>query len=73
MKNLKHFIFLIVTLFTKAVKTNAQQQKSNILYILTDDQRYDSVKTFNQEIDGREMSELGYLESLSKIYKLVLK
>ena len=63
MKNLKPIIFLIVTLLIIAVKTNAQQQKPNILYILTDDQRYDSVKTFNQEIDGREMSELGYIES----------
>ncbi|CDF79822.1 arylsulfatase [Formosa agariphila KMM 3901] len=63
MKNLKPIIFFTVTLLIIAVKTNAQEQKPNILYILTDDQRYDSVKTFNQEIDGREMSELGYIES----------
>ena len=63
MKILKPFTFLIVMLVVLVAKTNAQEQKPNILYILTDDQRYDSVKTFNQEIDGREMSELGYIES----------
>jgi arylsulfatase A-like enzyme len=63
MKILKPFSFLIIILVALAVKVNAQQQKPNILYILTDDQRYDSVKAFNQEIDGCEMSELGYIES----------
>ncbi|WP_282122148.1 sulfatase-like hydrolase/transferase [Algibacter mikhailovii] len=41
----------------------SKMQKPNILYILTDDQRYDSVKTFNKLIDGQEMSQLGYIES----------
>ncbi|MGC6430609.1 MAG: sulfatase-like hydrolase/transferase [Jejuia sp.] len=41
----------------------AQEQQPNILFIVTDDQRYDSVKTFNKAIDGNEMSALGYIES----------
>lgn len=61
MNHFKKLLFLAIVVFTG--KNFAQNQQPNILYILTDDQRYDSVKTFNQEIDGREMSELGYIES----------
>ncbi|WP_168564577.1 sulfatase-like hydrolase/transferase [Crateriforma spongiae] len=35
----------------------------NVLWILTDDQRYDSIRAFNRMLHGREMSELGYVES----------
>lgn len=52
--------FLLIGLVQKGI---SQEVQPNILWILTDDQRYDSVKTFNQAIDGREMSELGYIES----------
>jgi arylsulfatase A-like enzyme len=34
-----------------------------VLWILTDDHRYDSIRAFNQILHGREMSELGYVES----------
>lgn len=35
----------------------------NVLWVLTDDQRYDSIRAFNQILHGREMSDLGYVES----------
>lgn len=35
----------------------------NILWVVTDDQRYDSIRAFNQMLQDREMSELGYVES----------
>ncbi len=35
----------------------------NVLWILTDDHRYDSIRAFNKMLHGREMSELGYVES----------
>lgn len=37
--------------------------KPNILWILTDDQRADSVAAVNQALTGRKESELGYVES----------
>lgn len=62
-------LMLTILSFNKIV---AQEQKPNILYILTDDQRYDSVKTFNKVLHGREMSELGYIES-PEVDKLAAK
>ena len=38
-------------------------EKPNVLWILTDDHRYDAVRAFNQMLYGRDMSELGYVES----------
>ncbi len=35
----------------------------NVLFVLTDDQRYDSIRAFNRIQHGREHSELGYIES----------
>ncbi|MGC6427490.1 MAG: sulfatase-like hydrolase/transferase, partial [Akkermansiaceae bacterium] len=49
---------------------SAESKQPNILWIVTDDQRYDSIRAFNQIIDGREMSELGYVES-PEVDKLV--
>jgi len=37
--------------------------KPNILWIVTDDQRYDSIRAFNKILTGEEMSPLGYVES----------
>ncbi|GAA4237981.1 hypothetical protein GCM10022291_26680 [Postechiella marina] len=45
--------------------TNEKQQKPNILWIVTDDHRYDAVRAFNKILHNREMSELGYVESPS--------
>ncbi len=35
----------------------------NVLWVLTDDHRYDSIRAFNKALTGDEMSELGYVES----------
>lgn len=51
--------FLACQLFGKI----AEAQQPNVLYILTDDHRYDAVRAFNQMLHGRDMSELGYVES----------
>ncbi|WP_211238146.1 sulfatase-like hydrolase/transferase [Saccharicrinis fermentans] len=41
------------------------QQQPNVLWILTDDHRYDAVRAFNKMLTGDEMSGLGYVESPS--------
>lgn len=56
------FILTILTVFNSC-KEKSPQQQPNILWILTDDHRYDAVRAFNQMLHGREMSELGYVES----------
>lgn len=43
--------------------TRAVAQQPNVLFILTDDQRYDSIQAFNRILHGRAHSELGYVES----------
>ncbi|WP_429933191.1 sulfatase-like hydrolase/transferase [Alteromonas sp. 4B03] len=56
--------------FSKNSEADAMQQvdkksalKPNILWILTDDQRADSISAVNQAIHGKSESELGYVES----------
>jgi arylsulfatase A-like enzyme len=44
-------------------KFGVAQQKPNVLWVLTDDQRYDAIRAFNKILTGNEMSELGYVES----------
>ena len=41
----------------------AHAQQPNVLWILTDDQRYDSIEAFNRILHDRDRSELGYVES----------
>ena len=53
---------LAVALLLLAGKSFAAQQP-NILWIVTDDQRYDSIRAFNKMLTGEEMSALGYVES----------
>lgn len=54
---------------TKEAPKNTQtpealkKKKPNVLWILTDDNRYDAIRAFNKALHGREMSELGYVES----------
>ncbi len=38
-------------------------QTPNVLWILTDDQRYDAIPAFNRMLHDRDSSELGYVES----------
>ena len=40
-----------------------KQQQPNILWVLTDDHRYDSIAAFNKIMRGEENSALGYVES----------
>ncbi|MGC6456417.1 MAG: sulfatase-like hydrolase/transferase [Coraliomargaritaceae bacterium] len=42
---------------------HAENTKPNILWIVTDDHRYHSIRAFNQMLHWREMSALGYVES----------
>ncbi|MEM0964561.1 MAG: sulfatase-like hydrolase/transferase [Verrucomicrobiota bacterium] len=46
-----------------AVQVVGASDQPNILWIVTDDQRYDSIRAFNQMLTGEEMSPLGYVES----------
>ena len=48
---------------TSATSAERKSAKPNILWILTDDHRYDSIRAFNRMLRGDEMSELGYVES----------
>ncbi|MDZ8117562.1 sulfatase-like hydrolase/transferase [Pontiella agarivorans] len=41
----------------------AKPAQPNVLWILTDDHRYDSIRAFNKMLTGEEMSPLGYVES----------
>lgn len=38
-------------------------QQPNVLWILTDDQRYDAIGAFNRILHNRDHSDLGYVES----------
>jgi len=41
----------------------AAEKQPNVLWILTDDHRYDSIRAFNKMLTGKEMNDLGYVES----------
>ena len=50
-------------LLIQGYAARAELQQPNILWIVTDDHRYDAVRAFNRMLHDREMSELGYVES----------
>ncbi|WP_221409022.1 sulfatase-like hydrolase/transferase [Reichenbachiella versicolor] len=60
-------LFILVCLglflFKDGALAKQNKQQPNILWIVTDDHRYDAVRAFNKMLHGREMSELGYVES----------
>ncbi|MBB3696853.1 sulfatase-like hydrolase/transferase [Flammeovirga yaeyamensis] len=62
---MKHQIVLLLLLTVLSPIYNGvnAQNKPNILWVLTDDQRFDSIRAFNKMTTGKEMSELGYVES----------
>lgn len=62
MKTHKIIFFFITILFCGKTSITAQEQP-NILWIVTDDHRYDAVRAFNKMLTGNDMSELGYVES----------
>ncbi len=55
--NYQFWILILLTFFGAVAEA---QTKPNILWILTDDQRYDSIQAFNRILHGRDESELGY-------------
>ena len=60
--------FLLVTIVLSNVAQSShasiiRRQQPNVLWIVTDDQRYDSIRAFNRILHGRDQSELGYVES----------
>ena len=52
-----------VGLLCLAPFVNQTKAKPNVLWVLTDDQRYDSIQAFNRILHQRDHSELGYVES----------
>lgn len=58
----KLFILTFLSLLI-ASKIVIAQEQPNVLWILTDDHRYDAIRSFNKMLTGNEMSELGYVES----------
>lgn len=46
-----------------AMSAAAEKQKPNILWIITDDQRSDTISAYNMATTGQKNSELGYVES----------
>ncbi|WP_111708496.1 sulfatase-like hydrolase/transferase [Lutibacter citreus] len=64
MKKLKYLILIIITVLISSKSVLAQQKKQpNVLWVLTDDHRYDAVRSFNKMLTGKEESALGYVES----------
>jgi len=58
-KFLSSFVFLLLSLSASSFAAS----RPNVLWILTDDQRYDSIQAFNRMLHDRDESELGYVES----------
>ena len=56
---------LAVTLFAPLSDSlfATEKEQPNVLWIVTDDHRYDTVRAFNKIIKGQAHSELGYVES----------
>ncbi|NIJ44891.1 arylsulfatase A-like enzyme [Wenyingzhuangia heitensis] len=63
MKTPNRILKLMLFGFVMLSKGMVAQQKPNVLWILTDDQRFDAIRAFNKMLTGKEMSELGYVES----------
>jgi len=55
--------FLLVLVLMLALGKMLSAQKPNVLWILTDDHRFDAIRAFNKMLTGDEMSKLGYVES----------
>ncbi|WP_068471913.1 sulfatase-like hydrolase/transferase [Saccharicrinis aurantiacus] len=62
MNKVYSILLAFVALFTIGKSAIAQQQP-NILWVLTDDHRYDAIRAFNKMLTGNEISKLGYVES----------
>ena len=56
-------VFVLVGCAADTNVSTPEKVKPNILWILTDDQRADSIAVVNQALRGTNESELGYVES----------
>lgn len=63
MKVNKILVLAILSFLMAGKIVLAQQKQPNVLWILTDDHRYDAIRSFNKMLTGNEMSKLGYVES----------
>ncbi|MDW7690621.1 sulfatase-like hydrolase/transferase [Flammeovirgaceae bacterium SG7u.111] len=68
MKSLYPYVIISIILLSisgcaKVQEAPQEEQKPNVLWIVTDDHRYDAIRAFNKMLHDREMSELGYVES----------
>ncbi|MEL7265528.1 MAG: sulfatase-like hydrolase/transferase [Planctomycetota bacterium] len=63
MNPLKILALITLAIATLGVEAKSSADQPNVLWILTDDHRYDSIRAFNKMLHGREMSQLGYVES----------
>ncbi|RKR14366.1 sulfatase-like protein [Maribacter vaceletii] len=63
MKNMKLRLFIILTFLLFGKLVLGQEQQPNVLWVLTDDHRYDAIRSFNKMLTNNEMSNLGYVES----------
>ena len=59
----KIWAFVVLAFAAIGLDQQGMADQPNVLWILTDDHRYDSIRAFNRMLNGREMSELGYVES----------
>ncbi|MDZ8117563.1 sulfatase-like hydrolase/transferase [Pontiella agarivorans] len=53
----------VLTMVVLSSLSAVAARQPNILWVLTDDHRYDSIRAFNKMITGEEKSALGYVES----------
>lgn len=60
---IKKIIYAFCAIYALASTAKAQAQQPNILWVLTDDQRWDSIESFNKILTGKSESKLGYVES----------
>ncbi|MEI8624768.1 sulfatase-like hydrolase/transferase [Pseudoalteromonas sp. B137] len=56
-------ILLVLGFYTLCLSGFVESKQPNILWIITDDQRSDSVSAYNQAVYGQNNSPLGYVES----------
>lgn len=56
-------LLLVFTWLSPCAVEAAETERPNVLFLLTDDQRYDSIQAFNRMLHGRDHSALGYVES----------
>ena len=65
MKHLSCSITILVLVLLQVAAHGARLKQPNILWIITDDQRSDSLACYNRATRGTDESELGYVESPS--------